>query len=203
MKRNYIILFIFLSIGASSFPTFIHAANYSKDEIIKIAENLGKKKNLPEDKLTLLIEGLKKNLIKSWFTKLEKNRPVKGVFVYHAGEGGFIVKYMKGDGLISFKEGKQAATIHIDSWSAGALIGGSTVWGVGLVMGLKNISHFGGEYGGLVQSAIATDNSATNASVFGLTEEGEKSHDICLIFSGSGLSAGVGGGKLTITPDWD
>lgn len=180
------------------------AAGYTQAQIISIAKELGKKQNMLPDKLQDLMKNLKKALKTSQFKEMVKSQPVNAVFVFHAGEGGLLVKFMTGEGLISFESGKQAANIHLRSWSAGAQIGGSAVWGIGLVMGLKNISHFGGDYTGKIKSATAADETTVNGAVLSLSdcEDEKKCHDIYVVHSARGLSAEVGWAKMTIAPGW-
>lgn len=173
--------------------------SYSPSEVVDVARLLAKKKEIPPEKRTQLIAALQKAL-----SGEAKGRPTQGVFVFRSGEGGIVVKFMKGDGLASFKDGKQEGALSISSWSAGAQVGGSATWGIGLVMGLKNPRHFGGEYSGGVKGATAGD--ATTPGGLWLhprdDEGGKKAHDLLLILSARGLSAGVGGARMTITPDW-
>lgn len=140
-----------------------------------------------------------------WFAKLASRKPVRAVFVYNAGEGGFVVKFMKGSGLIRFMDRPKPVDLYINSWSAGAMIGGSAVWGIGLVMGLKDVRHFGGDYSGAMQNATAADSGVRNALVLSLSSESDsaKSHDVCMVFASRGLSAGVGGGHVSIVADID
>ncbi len=177
--------------------------SYSVGEIKKVAGKLAKAMEVDNSKRADLMSALERGLSSADFKETVKEKPVNAVFVYRAGEGGVIVKFLKGDGKISFAGGRQKGTIYIKAVSAGAQIGGSAVWGVGLVMGLNKAEHFGGDYTGKATHATAGDDSAPGGQVLSLdTEEDEKKHDILLLFSGRGLSAGVGGETLSITPDW-
>ena len=124
---------------------------------------------------------------------------MKGVFVYEAGKGGFVVTFMEGKGLISFVDDRQRAPIYMKSWSVGAQIGGEAIWGLGLVVDLMKTSHFGGDYHGKMQSATAADVTTYNWVVM---SHARYPHDIFLLQSGRGLSAGVSAERLTITPMW-
>jgi len=180
-------------------PAPAAAAGYTPAEAVQVATQLAKKKEMPAEKRTQLLASLQKAL-----SSEARGRPIQGVLVFRSGEGGFIVKFMKGDGLVSFKGGKQAGPLSISSWSAGALVGGSATWGVGLVLGLQDVSHFGGEYGGEVKTATAGDATTPNGLWLQPAddEEGKKAHDLLLILSARGLSAGIGRAKMTIAPDW-
>ncbi len=173
---------------------------YTTGQISKVFDQLAEKGKFAADKRKELKDLMEVVIARKWFKAKTKKRPVGGVFVYYAGEGGFIVKFMNGDGHASFKGGKQQGKVHLKAWSAGAQVGGSASWGVGLVLGLKKVEHFGGEYSGSVKGATAGD-AATRGAVV-LRKGGKRTHELALITVGRGLSAGVGGAKLTITPDW-
>ncbi|MBM4355419.1 MAG: hypothetical protein FJ109_16805 [Deltaproteobacteria bacterium] len=177
--------------------------SYSAAEIKAEARRLAKALEIDSHKKADLMTALDRGLKSADFKDAVKEKPVGAVFVYRAGEGGVIVKFLKGDGKISFAGGRQKGTIYLKAISAGAQIGGSAVWGVGLVMGLKKAEDFGGDYTGKATHATAGDDSAPGGRRLTLdTEEEEKKHDVLLLFSGRGLSAGVGGETLSLTPDW-
>ena len=96
-------LVIFL-IGVG-FSTSAAAAEYSKQAVINKMKYLALQKEMPPAKIRWLINALKASYDDPWFKEQIKKQPVRGVFVYTAGEGGFVVKYMKGEGLASFKSG--------------------------------------------------------------------------------------------------
>ena len=184
------------------FSTSAAAAQYSKQAVINKAKSLAQKKEMPPEKIRWLINALQASYDDPWFKTLIKKQPVRGVFVYSSGEGGFVVKYMKGDGLASFKNGRQNGMIYLSSWSAGAIIGGAATWAVGLVMGLQNQSDFGGDYTGKLLQATAADETAPNAMYLSSRKEGQASHSLYILVSSRGLTADAGGTKLNITPDW-
>ena len=184
------------------FSTSAAAAQYSKQAVINKAKSLAQKKEMPPEKIRWLINALQASYDDPWFKTLIKKQPVRGVFVYSSGEGGFVVKYMKGDGLASFKNGRQNGTIYLSSWSAGAIIGGAATWAVGLVMGLQNQSDFGGDYTGKLLQATAADETAPNAMYLSSRKEGQASHSLYILVSSRGLTADAGGTKLNITPGW-
>jgi hypothetical protein len=184
------------------FSTSAAAAQYSKQEVIKKTKSMALKKEMPPEKIRWLINALKASYDDPWFKTLIKKQPVRGVFVYSSGEGGFVIKYMKGDGLASFKNGRQNGTIFLSSWSAGAIIGGAGSWAVGLVMGLQNQSDFGGDYTGKLLQATAADATAPVGMHLTSRKEGKASHALYILVSSRGLTADAGGTKLNITPDW-
>ena len=76
--------------------------------------------------------------------------------------------------------------------------------GIGLLVGLKDPHDFGGTYAGREKGATAIDSTtprAANLTNADYVESG-KVHDLIVIVSGRGLSAGVSHAKITITPDW-
>jgi hypothetical protein len=128
-------------------------------------------------------------------------RGVGAVFAYAAGEGGVLVKYMEGDGLVSFSGGRQAAPFSLRSLGIGAMIGGSAQWGIGLVIGRVDEQDFGGRYRGGVRTATAGE-AATRAMMYLSRPEEEETREIYVISTGRGLSADVGGVIISITPSW-
>ena len=147
---------------------------------------------------------MKNILSEQWFIKASKDMPPVAVFTYMAGEGGLVVKFMNGEGLISFKDGRQAAPIYIKSWSAGMQAGGSALYGAGVVMGMSNEADFGGDYTGGFTKAIAGDEATPNGNLLSKNDPvtGFSDHLIYMAASARGFYAGVGGAKTTITPGW-
>lgn len=184
------------------FSTVSAAAQYSKEEVLSRARNLALQKEMPSDKIRELMNAIKAAYEDPWFKEHIRKKPVRGVLVYSSGEGGFVVKYMKGDGLVSFKSGRQAGRIFLSSWSAGAIIGGAATWAVGLVMGLEKESHFGGSYTGKLLGATAADETAPAALYLTSQKESWATHELYILVSSRGLTADAGGTKLKITPDW-
>jgi hypothetical protein len=193
------LVIFFIGLG---FTLSAAAAEYSRREVIDLANYLALQKEMPSEKIRWLINALKASYDDPWFKAQIKKQPVRGVFVYSSGEGGFVVKYMKGDGLASFRNGRQKGTIFLSSWSAGAIIGGSASWAVGLVMGLQKESDFGGDYTGKLLTATAADETAPGAIHLTSQKEGKAIHELYILVSSRGLTADAGGTKLSITPGW-
>jgi hypothetical protein len=191
-----------LFIMGAGFSTAAAAAEYSKQEVISKTKYLALQKEMPPDKIRWLINALKASYDDPWFKEQIRKQPVRGVLVYSSGEGGFVVKYMKGDGLASFKNGRQTGTIFLSSWSAGAIIGGAATWAVGLIMGLDKESDFGGDYTGKLLQATAADETAPISMHLTSQKEGQAAHELYILISSRGLTADAGGTKLNITPDW-
>ncbi|MGB5746794.1 MAG: hypothetical protein WBM69_07430 [Desulfobacterales bacterium] len=195
---TWLVIF-FIGLG---FTISAAAAEYSKQEIINLTNYLALQREMPPEKTRWLINALKASYDDPWFKAQIKKQPVRGVFVYSSGEGGFVVKYMKGDGLASFKNGRQKGTIFLSSWSAGAIIGGAATWALGLVMGLQKESDFGGDYTGKLLQATAADETAPKAMHLTSQKEGKATHELYILVSSRGLTADAGGTKLNITPNW-
>ena len=193
------LVIFFIGLG---FTIAAAAAEYSRQEVINLTNYLALQKEMPPEKIRWLINALKASYDDPWFKAQIKKQPVRGVFVYSSGEGGFVVKYMKGDGLASFKNGRRKGTIFLSSWSAGAIVGGAATWAVGLVMGLQKESDFGGDYTGKLLQATAADETVPSAIHLTSQKEGTATHELYILVSSRGLTADAGGTKLNITPDW-
>jgi hypothetical protein len=185
-----------------SIPTPSSAeSGYTNDEIIAIARDLGQKIEMSDLKISNLVENFKQVCKRDEFKQAAKDKAISAVFVYRATEAGLIYKKMSGGGFVFFKQNGKSSKIKLDSSSLGAQIGGSAEWGLGLVIGLKNPEDFGGAYSGRRKSATAMDSTTAWGEVFSNSSSAEsnKAHDIILILTGRGLSAGNSRGKLVIT----
>ncbi len=177
---------------------FAASASFGSADIPAEVKSLAQKMELAPDKTFELFNKVEAALKDPALPEEVKKSPVSAILVYHAVEAGFGIKYMKGDGLITFEGGRKEAKVSLRSWSAGAQIGGSAQWGAGLVLDLKSEADFGGDYKGEVKAATAAD-TTTKGGVLLANDKGQK---IFFIAAGRGLSAGVGKVKLTITPGW-
>jgi hypothetical protein len=175
--------------------------SYTSDEIIAITKDLGKKIDAPEGKIEDLIQGFKQAAEQDEFKAAQKKMAITAVFVYKATEGGLVYKRMAGRGNVIFKQDNKTSPVKLSSGTYGAQIGGSAEWGLGLIMGLKNALDFGGSYAGKKKSATAVNSTAARGEMFSNSDyvESSKTHNIYLIATGSGLSAGVSKGKITIS----
>jgi len=192
--KNRVVFPVFLFLAV----TLALAGSYKPSEIVPEVKSLAQKMEWAPDKTAELVQkveaALKSEELKG---ELEKS-PVKAVMVYSSAEGGLVVKFMKGQGLISFKGGRQQATIYLKSVSAGAIVGGGAQWAAGLVLGLNSEEDFGGDYRGVTKSAAAGDTIKSD----GIFLEGGKEHKIFLVSTVRGVSAEAGKTKLTITRGW-
>jgi hypothetical protein len=199
---RYIAVVIFMLIFCLSIPGLLSAeSGYTNDEIAAVAKDLGKKIEMPESKIQDLMNNFKQVLNQDEFKQATKDKIISAVFVYKANEGGVIYKKMSGGGFISFKQNGSSSKFKLDSSSLGAQIGGSAEWGLGLAIGLKNPADFGGAYTGRKRSATAVNATKAWGEVFSnsTAAEGNKVHEIMLIVTGRGLSAGNSKSKIIIT----
>ena len=124
---------------------------------------------------------------------------VRGIFAYQMGEGGLIVKVKRGKGALRFAGEERVHRVSLKSVSVGAVVGGSSEWGFGLVLGLSDPELFGGDYSGSTRGATAGRESLS------ITELAHKNpvdaahvHHVVLVGSASGLSANAGSASLSI-----
>ncbi len=125
------------------------------------------------------------------------SQPIQGVIAYHLGEGGLIIKVKKGTGRVRFLSGEEHELV-LKGVTAGAQVGGSSEWGVGLIVGLPDTGSFGGSYQGTTVSAgLAT--LGTGISQLTLKHKANAPfHSIYLVSTASGATANAGGGALDI-----
>ncbi|OGD12087.1 MAG: hypothetical protein A2Y86_09225 [Candidatus Aminicenantes bacterium RBG_13_62_12] len=178
--------------------TLALAGSYAPSEIVAEVKNLARKMDLAPDKTAELVQKVETALQSTELKEEIQNKPVNAVMVYSSAEGGLVVKIMKGQGLVSFKDGRKNAPIYLKSVSAGAMIGGGAQWAAGLILGLKNEGELGGDYKGVKKSAAAVD-ATTSGGIFLM---GAKDHKIFLVTTVRGFSADAGKTKLTITRGW-
>ena len=138
------------------------------------------------------------------YTELVAGRPVSAVFVYRSTEAGLLYKRRSGHGTIVFRNPSATVPLRLSGSSFGASIGGSAEWGVGLVLDLKENRQFGGNYEGEERGATAADSTAPSVARFSNAAyvDAGKAHELLLIVTARGLSAGVANGKITLTPEW-
>jgi hypothetical protein len=169
-------------------------ADWSAEQIEKIARELGERIGTPVDKAQPAMDRLHEKLTDEGLASR-----VAAVVAYQMGEGGLIVKVKKGKGAVRFRRGGDAG-LTLKSVSVGANVGGSSEWGVGVVVDLQKDAAFGGKYKGKMTGATAGDASvAVNDLHRSDTADPTAAHRLILIGSASGLSANAGEAELTIT----
>jgi len=183
-----------LPLVASAVP----AATLTDAKAVNLATEVAKTLGMPKDKRIEVIDRLEATLARPAFKKKYKKSPVHGVFAYQFGEGGFVVKLTRGKGLAKLATGVEKR-FAIKSTSFGAMIGGSSEWGVGIILGLDDVSSFGGRYKGSVRGGTFVDTSGNTLELSrDEIDEDTDFHRLYLIGSGSGASASAGAVKLSI-----
>jgi hypothetical protein len=195
MKGKNTIGLAVLSVCLAAGPS---AAAYGPKEILAEVKALTQKMEMDEELSRELYRKVEATLDDPALPDAVRQARVNAVMVYKAVEAGFVVKFMKGNGFISFEGGRQSGPVSLRSWSAGAQVGGSAQWGAGLVLDIESEADFGGDYKGETKGATTGDTTSKG----GILLADDKGHKIFFITTGRGMSAGIGGAKLTITPDW-
>ncbi|MHB8092404.1 MAG: hypothetical protein ACYDH8_12545 [Syntrophales bacterium] len=199
--RRLIFLYTGMILVISFLSADCFAAGFTREAIEFEARLLMNRMEITRDVSYELKKRLKTELEDTALSNVIDSMGVGAVFAYSSGEGGIFVKYMAGDGLISFVGGRQAAPVLLNSLGVGAMIGGSAQWGIGLVIGRVDEENFGGRYKGGVRTATAWEVATGAISYFSRTN-GEETKEIYVISTGRGFSAGVGGVIMSITPAW-
>jgi len=193
-KRS-LILAAALALAAFT-PTVARADGMSSKEVLATAGRLAQQIAMPADKRALVEKRLAALMEDAHFQAKYKSVPIRGVLAYQMGEGGFVVKVKKGHGLAKLEGQAGDVKLVLKGVTVGAQIGGSSEWGLGLVLGLSSPRVFGGDYSG--DTATATM-AASGTGMMELTsKQAADAHKVYLIGTASGASANAGGGKLTI-----
>ena len=179
----------------SSAPSIGLAEPTASKQVQATASRLAQALGMPPEKRALVENRLAALLQDTGFQSKDGALGIRGVFAYQMGEGGLLVKFKKGKGLLRLDGESSDAKVAFKSVTFGAQIGGSSEWGIGLVLGLTTPGAFGGDYSG--RSLGATFASSSTA-VMELTSKGANRHKVYLIGAASGASADAGGATLTI-----
>ena len=177
-------------------PTDARAEGMSAKEVAATAHRLAERLGMPQDKRALVERRLAALMEDARFRSKYGTTPIRGVLAYQMGEGGLVVKVKKGHGLARLEGEAGDEKLVFKSVTVGAQIGGSSEWGLGLVLGLTSPRIFGGDYsGGTVGATMA----ASGTGMMELTsKQAMDGHKVYLIGTATGASANAGGGKLTI-----
>lgn len=179
-----------------AFASTARAEGMGAKECVATADRLARELGMPADKRALVGKRLAAVMEDARFQTKYRGLPVRGVLAYQMGEGGFVVKVKKGHGLARLEGEAGDAKLVIKSVTVGAQIGGSSEWGVGLVLGLTTPKVFGGDYsGGTVTATMAESGTGMMELTSKTAMDG---HKVYLIGTASGASANAGGGSLTI-----
>ncbi len=192
-------LILGLTLGASPALAKGKAKGYAPGEIRAIAKSLAKEIDMPANSRSVVLDRLKRLLPQRKFKRQMNKAPVTGIFAYQMGEGGFIVKIKEGEGRIVFKAEGKHLDLAMEATTVGAQIGGSSQWGVGLVMGLFEPKEFGGKYEGENYNATAGTKGVLTSTL--VPTGASVPHKVVLLGTAKGLSAGASGEWLNITVD--
>jgi hypothetical protein len=169
---------------------------FTDAEAQQIGEALTKKLGVEPDKQSMI-----HNRLQSWMTEKREgkfaNLPITGVFAYKMGEGGLVVKFTSGKGLLRYYGEDKDHTLKIKGVAAGATAGGSSDHGVGIIMGPNAPMSFGGSYKTTQTGATAGTGGVSTAELTRKEPGGEKIK-IVLLGTATGLSASAQGGGFTI-----
>lgn len=195
------VLFFFLAL----FPgQYAYGQSFVKAEIYDELADLGRRLKLHSSEIDQLTATLHEASFDPAFIKLFNEKPVRAMFVFSAAEGGVIFKFMSGKGMTAFADGRPKAPIWVDCRSVGAMIGGSHMLGVGLIMSASPDSEIGGTYEGNVGGAtFATESTPTGAAFWKMGGfSGRDRPVVYLVYTARGVSLGAGNARLTLTTAW-
>ena len=140
-----------------------------------------------------LLEQLDALLAHSDFVEKARTYGVQAVGVFRSAEGGLVVKYQKGSGFVDVAGGRQGAPLDLESYSVGAVAGGSATQGVVVFVGAPDELALNGEYKGAVAQAAAVTESTTSVVTLQHQKHG---HYAYIVSIGQGLTADAGGAKI-------
>jgi hypothetical protein len=126
---------------------------------------------------------------------------ITGVLVYEGKQGGFMFSGGGGEGLISFKDGLNAAQFSFYVAGVGASVGGSSHFGVALVCDLGDQANFDGVYEGQSRNATLGEKSKTYSQLQ-KPEPGPKPIGIYAFGAAVGAGAGISKTKVTVQCGW-
>jgi len=195
--------FVLILMLVLAVPGWVQAGGgLDNQDILDRIQSLSQRKEMPADKVFKLTRDIETLFEDPEFGQMRERTPVTGVMVYRIGGGGLLVKFIKGDGLVSFQGQALPKEFDVQSWQFGAHAGGGVVWAAALVMGLRDPAYFGGEYSGQGSSATAIDTTTGEHPLLRLVNPPSEAqaHNLLLIRAAMGLSADAGGFKLNITP---
>lgn len=165
------------------------------------ARKLGDELGMPAERRDIALGRLRTAFESGKIAAFSKEATVTGIFAYQMGEGGFLVKVKKGQGLAHLSSSEPKVALELKSVTFGAQVGGGSEWGFGVILGLRHAAAFGGEYSGNDRGATAGGESIniTKLTKKGLSASDPSYHELYLVGVSKGLSAGAAIGSLTIT----
>jgi hypothetical protein len=179
---------LFLSIGS------VFSQDNTADLAASLIDTLAGRLGTEKIARTELIETLKIRMNGDIYQKKTAGLPIRGVFLFGAKEGGFIVSGMNGEGIVVF-DGSTEKNFKVSSVSGGAVAGGSAFWAAGIIYGDINEKSFESSFSGAYVSGTAGKGSGSNAIYVYPSRENQNKPErlITLFYSGSGFSGQAGG----------
>jgi hypothetical protein len=193
MSRSTLLLAAVVALGSSA--STARADGLGKKEVLAVAGKLAQQIAMPAEKRAVVEKRLAAVMDDAKFHAKYGNTPIRGVLAYQIGEGGLIVGVKKGHAVAKLAGEAGDAKLVLKGVTVGAQIGGSSEWGLGLVLGLSSPRAFGGDYSG---TAAAATMAEAGTAMMELTSKGADAHKLYLIGTAAGASANAGGSQLTI-----
>ncbi len=190
--------------GTSAEPAETGAASvaltgYTREQIEALAESLGEELDFSVEKRNGYLARLKTELDKEPLATRVAEGHITGVAVFSLGQGGLVVKIIKGEGLVALNGGGKQG-FEVSAWSIGANAGGGVAHGVMLIDGLGQSGDFGGEYEGSGAGATAATEQTQTLLTLARADvvDRERAHTLHLVSASFGLSADAGFSKLEL-----
>lgn len=170
------------------------AASFDDDQVRAQAVDLMGQLDISATQRVTLQERLDAFLAHPEFVEARQDVGVQAVGVYRWGEGGMVVKILRGDGTLRFAGDDRVHRFEIEATSIGAQVGGSANWGVVVALGLPSKRAISGTYGGSVTTATALEETA---GTFRMVHK-NSGHTVYFVGIAAGLSANAAESKLVL-----
>lgn len=169
------------------------AASYSDEEILAIARELATSLAWDDVRRAQVDTELRKLFQHPNYRRVREGAGIHAVGAYRLGEGGVVVKIVRGEGVLRTRAGADR-TFELKATSFGAVVGGKGSWGIVLISGLRTVEDVAGTYAGTVAAATAVETST------GALELRHEAAAPVMFMTGAsaGLSADAGKTSLTI-----
>jgi hypothetical protein len=167
---------------------------YTRTQAVDLSDKLTQRLGVDPDQRIAVRERLN-----TWLSENQNSQlPIEGVLAYKMGQGGVIVAVTKGKGLVRYYGQDKDHQLEISGVSGGAQIGGSSEFGVGVILGQNAPETFSGKYNVGNVNATSPDGS-TNVAELTKRDAPAGSGKVILVGSATGLSATVAAGQLSLT----
>jgi hypothetical protein len=184
----------FLLLPRASFA--VTQKGYTQSEAVALGDKLTAELGVATDQRVVVRERLTKWLAEN---RAPGTAPISGVLAYQMKEGGVIVSVTKGKGIVRYFGDERDRPLKLSGVTGGAQIGGSSQFGVGVILGADPAKNLSGKYRvthlGTTQPEAKT-NVAELAKKNAEPGQGDK---LVLIGTAAGLSATAAAGDLKVT----